>query len=186
MDEITSLDFSHLSRFIPEKYKFFFNGYPGFAPYRLLAYSSTLFNNKILIEVGVHNGWGSLAMSFNKSNTIVGYDINISTLDTKIRDENPNITFKEGISHEIDPEIILNSPFIHLDTLHDGVYEGVFIDFLAKNNYKGVLLADDIHLNQDMEQFWESIKITKYDLTAIGHETGSGLVCFDNQELYIK
>jgi hypothetical protein len=49
---------------------------------------------------------------------------------------------------------------------------------LISINYKGYLLLDDIHLNFEMERFWGSITKEKYDITNIGHITGTGVVYF--------
>jgi hypothetical protein len=39
-------------------------------------------------------------------------------------------------------------------------------------------MLDDIHLNDDMKLFWNNITEEKYDLTSIGHWSGTGLVVF--------
>ena len=38
-----------------------------------------------------------------------------------------------------------------------------------------LLPPDDIHLNNEMERWWRSIKYPKHDITAIGHRTGINL-----------
>lgn len=176
--ELNGVDLTPFTDFIPEEYRFFFFAQAGEAPYRLLAYLSTLFTNETLIEIGVHNGWGSLALGYNRANRVVGYDVDLSTLSPAIRDANPHLSFKEGLAHQMDPEVILASPFIHFDALHDGVYERVFFDFLVERGYKGLLLLDDIHLNGEMKHFWSSITHPKHDMTSVGHKTGTGLVYF--------
>jgi hypothetical protein len=45
---------------------------------------------------------------------------------------------------------------------------------LKKNNYKGLLLLDDIHWSDEMIECWNKIDSTKYDITDIGHGDGSG------------
>jgi len=182
LDDMLKIDISYACPYIPNQYiKFFFGG-PGVAPYRFLSYFSTFFNHSTIIEIGTHNGWGSLALSHNRNNKIVGYDVDLSTLDKNIS-KIPNLTFKEGLAHELDPKIILNSPLIHFDALHDGVYEKIFYDFLITNNYKGFVIYDDIGRNKEMVDFWNSIKLLKYDLTYLGHETGTGLVSFGGIEI---
>jgi hypothetical protein len=49
---------------------------------------------------------------------------------------------------------------------------------LVSIGYTGYLLLDDIHLNFEMERFWGSITKEKYDITNIGHLTGTGVVYF--------
>lgn len=65
-----------------------------------------------------------------------------------------------------------------LDTNHDGEFENQFYAFLNKNDYRGLLFLDDIHLNQPMTDFWNAIREPKEDLTDLGHWSGSGLVDF--------
>jgi hypothetical protein len=46
-------------------------------------------------------------------------------------------------------------------------------------DYKGYVFCDDIHLNHNMENWWQSVKIEKYDITDIGHFSGTGLINFN-------
>ena len=43
--------------------------------YRLLSYFSTLFNNSNIIDIGSQKGYSSLALSYNKTNTVYSFDI---------------------------------------------------------------------------------------------------------------
>lgn len=183
-EDLAKVNLSRFAPFVPEKFHPFFFGHPGFAPYYLLGHLSTLFEWETLIEIGVHNGWGSLALSYNQTNWIRGYDLDLAPLNPSILAHYPQMTFVEGLAHEIEPENVLSAPFIHFDALHDGVYEQTFLNFLVQHKYKGWVLWDDIYLNDAMRAFWASVPgggeagIVKHDLTAIGHETGSGLTCF--------
>lgn len=177
---LLNLDLGPFSTYVPPQYHHFFFAEPGVAPYRLLAYFSTLFTNQILVEIGVHNGWGSLALSYNPNNWVKGFDIDLSTLNPRISEERPTTFFYEGLAHEMNPVVLLNSPLIHLDAQHDGVYEKVILDFLISNQYQGWLLMDDIHLNPEMEELWKSVSIPKHDITRYGHSTGTGLVTFND------
>ena len=78
-------------------------------------------------------------------------------------------------------ERLLSSPLIMLDTNHDGNFENQFFQFLRNNHYDGFLFLDDIHLNDAMIRFWNSITEPKVDLTDIGHFSGSGLVDFSKK-----
>jgi hypothetical protein len=66
-----------------------------------------------------------------------------------------------------------------LDTYNDGTFETEFYNYLVSIGYTGYLLLDDIHLNFEMERFWGSITKEKYDITNIGHVTGTGVVYFN-------
>jgi hypothetical protein len=74
--------------------------------------------------------------------------------------------------------LVLSSSYILLDTFHDGTFEKQFVDYLSLIHWKGYLLLDDIYLNNEMKNFWNSLDRDKTDLTSIGHITGTGLVIF--------
>jgi hypothetical protein len=145
----------------------------GLEHYRLLAYISTLYNAVTLLDIGSYQGSSAIALSFNKKNKVISYDIEhqLEIAEIKI----PNIQFIKGnvLKYEI------ASPFIMLDTYHDGDFEQEFADHLLKINYKGLVMFDDIHLNNEMSNFWNGLKKEKYDLTHIGHHTGTGIVIYD-------
>jgi hypothetical protein len=74
--------------------------------------------------------------------------------------------------------MLLSSKIILLDTFHDGGFELEFLNYLKGINYSGVLILDDIHLNNEMKSFWENINEDKLDITNIGHGSGTGVVYF--------
>lgn len=141
--------------------------------YRLLAYISTLFEDKILLDVGTYKGDSSTALTYNKSNKVISFD-----LENSLENVNHNVVYKVGNILDY-PDIVLSASFILLDTYHEGPFEMEFIDFLNEINYKGLVMFDDIHLNYPMKKVWNSINKEKYDLTNIGHHTGTGLVIWD-------
>ena len=84
-----------------------------------------------------------------------------------------------------DPKAIIKSDLIFLDAAHDGRMEQEIYNFLCANDYKGMLLLDDISLNKEMSLFWRGIDKKKHDLTEVGHgkdddfnRSGTGLVDF--------
>ena len=137
--------------------------------YRLLAYISTLFKNKVLLDIGTYKGDSSTALSYNKSNKVISYDL-VDSL------ENANKRVEYNIANILDyPAVVKSASFILIDTYHNGDFEQEFINFINDIDYKGLVMFDDIHLNQPMEKVWKSINKDKYDLTNIGHSTGTGL-----------
>ena len=153
--------------------------------YRLLYYISSLYTGKTFIDIGTWVGDSALALASNKENNVISFDIvrqprntqgMYINIDELIKDE--NIKFLLGDATKYNKEEILNSPFIMLDTAHDGIFENEFYNFLHEINYKGFFFLDDIHLNEPMRQFWNNITEDKYDLTKVGHWSGSGLVHF--------
>ena len=144
----------------------------GLEHYRLLAFISKLYNGVNLLDIGSYQGSSASALSFNKKNKVISYDIEQQPeiADIKI----PNIEFIKGdvLMHEI------TASFIMLDTYHDGEFEQEFADHLLKINYKGLVMFDDIHLNNEMSNFWNGLKNEKYDITEIGHHTGTGIAIY--------
>ena len=144
--------------------------------YRLLNKISTFFNNETIYDIGTNNGCSALALSENESNLVKSYDINFHDGVQFVVKKNINIYLKNVLE---EPDFPNDSRFIILDTDHDGKFEKTFYNFLKENKYKGFLFLDDIHLNEDMKNFWESIIEEKYNLTSVGHNTGSGIVIFE-------
>ena len=143
--------------------------------YRLIAYLSTRFDNTCIFDIGTNKGYSALALSYNSSNQIISYDIeNLRRLNGQ--PESNRIEFLIG--DVLEDERLLSAPLIMLDTDHDGTFENQFYQFLKSNQYNGFLFLDDIHLNNAMIRFWNSITEPKVDLTDIGHFSGSGLVDF--------
>ena len=156
--------------------------------YNLLAYLSTKFNNTTLIEVGTFRGLGALALSYNKTNTVISYDIQ------KFRevDNVNNIHFKVKNIYD-DAEIVLNAPFIFFDAgTYDvgdpdaGKFEKEFYNFLLNNKYTGVVLYDDIYISKEISDFWKSVKQFKYDLSKVGHMYSRGLEQKSNRKFFTK
>ena len=150
-----------------------FHGESGKEHYRLLMFVSSLFESQILFDVGTNTGVSALALS-NSKNKVKTYDV------VQLLDQNPfieNVEFILGDSTE--DKDLEHSPLIFLDVNHDGSYEDIFYKHLHNINWKGFLLLDDIHINEPMINFWNNITEEKYDITSLGHWSGTGLVVFN-------
>ena len=146
--------------------------------YKLYAYLSSQYDNITILDVGTYNGNSALALSYNEKNNVISYDIaefgasNIpkNNIIWKIKD------FRDDKSIDFDKVKII---LIDVDP-HDGKQEVEMIDFLRRVKWSGILLFDDIHLNDDMKKIWnifpEHIRI---DLTEVGHHSGTGMVIFN-------
>jgi len=153
--------------------------------YKLLAYIATQLNNKLIIELGTHEGTSSTALAINKSNKIVTFDVKdmytVTVQPSNVERKIGNI-FKLGMQ-----DVLLQSAVIFLDTAHRGDFEWEVYSFLKENDYKGILVLDDIHWNDAMKKFWEKIDTIKYDVTHLGHGicpdgiAGTGIVDFSDQ-----
>jgi hypothetical protein len=115
-------------------------------------------------------------LSTNKSNTVHSFNV-INQLELIDIPSNINFTIGNVINGKY-KDLILDCKIILLDTFHDGTFEKQFVDYLLSINYKGMVLFDDIKLNNEMIDFWNSIKTEKYDISDLGHVTGTGLVVF--------
>ena len=69
-----------------------------------------------------------------------------------------------------------------------GDWEIEVFNMLQAVGFQGVLICDDIHLNQGMRDFWAVVRasgIPYYDVSFIGHATGTGLVDFTRQLVFV-
>ena len=192
IDKNISFDsINYYTNFLNDNDKKEFFDVSGKEHYKLLAYFSTLFNNKNIIDIGTHRGSSALALSYNPTNTIHSFDI----MD-KIY--NNSLHTKENIKFYLDnifanfekySDLLLNAPIIFLDIdPHDGFLEMDFYYYLKSKNYQGILICDDIwHFNGMRNNFWYLIEDQyKYDLTDYGHWSGTGIVCFNENYKFPK
>lgn len=151
--------------------------------YRLLAYVSTLFNNKNLIDIGTHLGHSAYALSYNVNNHVDSFDIRSESMNSKISNRT-NISFNicdlwQPIIREKWFDTIMSSPIIFLDIdPHEGTRELEFVNYLINHNYQGCIICDDIHYFENMRtSFWSKIdEQYKHDITKYGHWSGTGLI----------
>jgi len=161
--------------------------------YYLLSYLSTRFNNVNIIDIGTHYGKSALALSYNTSNTVHTFNIEDQISNPDIRNTE-NIKFH--IENLMDPiiqekwkPIILNCPFIVLDIdPHEGRDELAFYKYLERIQYRGFLICDDIWFFKPMrDNFWYHIpNEIKYDLTLMGHSSGTGAISFNPEIRFPK
>lgn len=146
---------------------------------KLYAYISELFDDSIILDVGTKFGNSALALSYNDSNIIISYDIIEWPTHTGLKKDNIKLKIQDFMKdNTIDYEKV---PIILIDVdPHDGTQEPGMLEYLEKIGWSGILLLDDISWNDfpEMKKFWESINYEKYDLTDIGHFSGTGLVNF--------
>jgi hypothetical protein len=173
---IAAIDLRPLSRHAAcAQYRGFFLDTDFKEHYQLLAYLSTRFNDATFFDIGTLKGYSALAMSFNRSNHVISYDI-ADFKELLHPEQLANIEYRIG--NALDAPELLSASMILLDTAHDGLFENQVYAFLKKNGFKGLLVLDDIHLNDPMKHFWRSIDMPKEDLTDIGHWSGTGIVDF--------
>ena len=181
--------------------------------YSILARLSEYFDNSVIVDLGTLYGKSAAALAYNKSNTVYTYDI-------KRREEAVNLFEKEELKNikyiignciednwsgtanfltKSDKEIFLSSELIFLDVDPPdgnvkGEQEDKVLNFLISNNWKGVLVCDDIgaewvdeyrsatYTTLPIREWWESINLPKFNvINNYSSPTGTGIICFDNQ-----
>jgi predicted O-methyltransferase YrrM len=178
----------------------------GIEHYKLFMGISRQLNNVKILEIGTHNGNSAVALSYgklyNNNITIDTYDIiNLLQKNPKIFFDKYNVNYHlenlfDNNLRELYKNNILSYDIIFIDIdPHEGILEYEMLLWLKDNNYKGLIIFDDIHLGlnhtannyrptqHSMIEFWEKIEENfKKDLTFIGHHSGTGLVSFNFNE----
>ncbi len=139
-----------------------------------------------VFEVGTRLGMSSIAMYHGNPNIkLTTCDIEDTIPEGYSIKNIPDIKFiiKDGfelLEEYIDASVI----FMDVDP-HDGVQEKKMIEKLIELNYKGILLLDDIRLNHEMVELWNWIPLRKFDLTELGHYSGTGVVLFGDSDVSV-
>lgn len=160
--------------------------------YRLLQYCSKQFENELFLDFGTHYGNSALILGMNGKNYVKTYDIVSDKFITKTAVEKiikdfPKIDFIVQDAREINPDLISKAKLIFLDVdPHNGIQEKQIFEKLQADNFNGILICDDIRLNDNMRAFWSSIELPKIDVTYTAHRAGgTGAVFFDTQYMNI-
>lgn len=184
------LNLSHLYPYTEWTHCPWFRDGVGREHYKLLAYLSTQCESgETIYDIGTYMGLSALALAYNPNVHVVTYDI-VDNLpaDKKTIRQYPNITYKIADCTSKDEIVeIAKAPIVLLDVdPHDGVQEPKIFSALVENGFRGLLFLDDIHLNEGMRNWWNSIPYKKYDLTKYGHYSGTGVVVFDDTRYDVR
>ena len=150
----------------------------GHTCYHLYSYLAKQFKNSTFLDVGTLFGGSALALSIEPSNNVISYDIiSIETHQPgALKKDNIELRVANFMEDDIDYK---NIPLIVIDVdPHDGKQEPPMIEFLVEKGWEGLLLLDDIMYQQypAMTKMWYELPYEKYDLTEIGHYSGTGLI----------
>ena len=174
---INAIDVSYGKRYSIEDEFYLIDA--GVYHYGLLSFLATeYFNDALFFDVGTCTGNSAIALSANRSNRVISYDV-VPFRKIKNEDELTNVEFKIGKAI-IDDEL-KNADLCFLDTYHKGGFEKLFIGTLRLIGFKGIVLCDDIYLNQAMINFWQGVKQPKWDISKYGHDSGTGLIDFSGE-----
>lgn len=176
-DILDNLDMSQFQIINNQEYQNYYVDKSSKEHYRLLTHISNSFNGETFVDVGTLKGSSALALSTNNSNKVFSFNLT-NQLELNTIPQNVEFIIDNVINGQYDTTL-LSSKFILLDTFHDGGFELEFLNYLKNINYSGVLILDDIHLNNEMKSFWENINEDKLDISTIGHSSGTGVVYFN-------
>lgn len=170
-----------ISDCIPHWYRQYYHLEAGKEHYRLLSYFATQYNYEILTDLGTNRGASAVALSVNQNNFVYSIDIeNVKEgepLPTNCEYVIGNMLWNSDIFDRV-----LNSRFIMMDIDHEYHNEIQIYKRLAEREWKGIIVCDDIHLNDPMKKFWNEVSHPKLDITKYGHGSGTGVIIMDDTE----
>lgn len=184
-DAISETNIDELVQYIEwnPQYKGYFIEKAGKEHYRLLANLSLQLVKMnpipLICDIGTLYGSSALALSIAETAQVITYDINnVIPANNKTIGNISNIK-RKLFSAQLDIDTIVKADLVVLDIdPHCGNEETKFLALLRERGFKGVLVLDDIFLNDGMRKFWEGIPEKKWDITHVGHSTGTGIVVF--------
>lgn len=180
-DIINAIDTSDpkIQGMIPPYNQVYYHGAAGQEHYKLLSYLSTLYNYEILGDIGTNTGASALALSHNPTNHVFSVDI-VDHKQGQPLPVNCKYTIGNLLWDETIFDAILKCPLMLMDIDHEYHTEIQIYNRLVASSWKGVLICDDIHLNEPMKQFWSEVTHRKYDVTKYGHASGTGFIVTDD------
>jgi len=156
--------------------------------YRLLALLSLhVPPNRTIIDIGTHQGDSALALSIGGA-AVESFDVERHLDATVIRPG--RIYFNRADLWDPETrnkwrETLLNSALIVIDIdPHEGTRELEMVEWLRGNDYRGIVVLDDIWYFKPMrDNLWYRIEPQyRTDATMFGHWSGTGIVSFNKHE----
>lgn len=146
--------------------------------YKLLSFIVDQLKPKIIVELGAYTGASTVALlsSMEKDSHIYSID---KIDDWRFVDKSdPRLSLLVGNSIELVDLVPNNIDIIFIDTDHtkDQITKEWEV-YRHKISPNGVVILDDIHLNDGMTEFWNSLPYNKIDLSEY-HNTGFGIFQF--------
>lgn len=186
-DNVGNRDMTQLNAFMTwnPAYVQYMNEGPGREHYRMLAeISHQLPDEALVADVGTFYGASALALSSNPKVQVTTYDIGqfipqVPGVATPLTRSNIRMKVMSG---QLDIANIARSHVVLLDIdPHEGSQETKFVQLLLEHGFRGLLVCDDIQLNEGMKEFWATIPahLKKIDVSHLAHWTGTGIVVFD-------
>jgi hypothetical protein len=204
---------NELIQFTDPRYEKHMMNAPGREHYTLLEYMAATFGDcQHVVDIGTRFVASSLAVGSHET-PVWTFDLARSTerklafrgkserkWKRKLKAAKVDITF-----HNLDLLKVNNNEFrrymstwlIMLDTHHMPYsipFEREWLDRLMwLGDFSALVLLDDIHLNDEMKQWWKELQdkamergYKAYDLTSVGHISGTGLLDFSGKVQIVK
>jgi hypothetical protein len=201
--------YSKLMHLTTPEYRKYAAAPPGREHYALLSYFSHLLSSshQSYVDIGTRYATSALALA-SSGHPVITFDLpqskelsHVYTANklskeqwlTEISKQNCSVTVRNEDILKLPEEefdVLKRSSLILLDTFHrpySTPFEREFLTRLAEAKYNGLLLLDDIEENDEMKRWWREIICSKYhsfriyDLTVVGHSTGTGLLDFSHR-----
>ena len=215
-EKIRKMDKAPLQKvkdFTAEEYEKYMLSDAGREHYTLLNYLSATYGDcRHFTDIGTRYVASSLAAGSNLKTPVWTFDLPSSkerqvafrgkseeNWQAQIQDVGVTIKFHNLDLMKVSDEDLtsyLGTWFVMLDTFHqpDTVpFEREFFQRIMDIGFKGVLGLDDIHLNSEMEKWWKEVQdgaekggYKTYDVTEVGHFSGTGLVDFSGKVIIKK
>jgi hypothetical protein len=156
---------------------------PGQEHYKLIAYLASQIDGNVILDIGHYQGMSSIALAHNPMKIVKSYDI-ANCLPPqehgKLTSMNlPNVALSVGTEYVYKiPELVEDCSMVVLDIDHNGVTETLLLREFVKAGFKGIMICDDIYLNDAMKRFWNGVTLEKHDISKYGHWSGTGLINF--------
>ena len=159
----------------------------GHTEYKLYSYLSKLIpDNSIILDIGTYYGGSALALSANPTQTVLSYDIEQFSTHDNLKKDNIQLFIKNFMEEDYNWN---NIHLIMIDVSpHDGLQEPPMIDYIINQGFEGLIILDDISdMFPGMLTMWDSLPYEKYQVTDIGHFSGTGILNIGNKfEIEIK
>lgn len=197
-----------LTEYTKEDHRQWMLGGPGKEHYALLHYLSATYGDcRHFTDIGTRYVSSALALGSNRRSPVWTFDLPQSTerlgafrgkteeeWQKRLEGEGVRVMFLNMDLMEVPEEDLrsfLGTWFVMLDTHHlpDTVpFEREFFQRMIDVGFRGVLCLDDINLNDEMKKWWSELQegaerggYRTYDITDIGHWSGTGLVDFSGK-----
>jgi predicted O-methyltransferase YrrM len=193
--EVNQIDLTHLAHFLQwnPAYQKYFLQEAGKEPYKLIAFLSKRIGG-VAVDMGTLYGSSALALSYNEQTQVMTLDTKRHIPDTQdlvTPLKRPNVRMivascQTVLSHAAKANLVLLDIDAHLTTEIKKI-----IHELAYHGFKGVLVLDNINLNDDMKSLWVNVgkELTNcktIDATLLGHHTGTGIIVYDPTHIDIN